>query len=106
MPQKSRPSRNEVDYFTREELEKIHRLHAQREEQAKHLSDEDKKRLHFGSCSRCGNKLSHGTYKLIEADHCPSCDAIVISKSDMEKLVLAGRSILEPFLEIFGSNDK
>lgn len=106
MPHKTRPSKLEEEYFTREDLEKRHRLHVEHEVKHQKELKEQQKLLHFGKCSRCGSNLARGTYKLIEADHCTVCETLVIKKSDIEKLFHSGHTILDAFLAVFGHETK
>jgi len=106
MSQKTRVSKAEEEYFIREDQEKRHRLHAQHEASDHQKLKEEQKRLHFNKCPRCGGDLVHGTYKLIEAEHCPVCDTLTMSKADIEKLSVAGRTLLDAFLEVFSTEKK
>jgi uncharacterized C2H2 Zn-finger protein len=76
------PTRNEDEYFARENAELIKqmraRLDAQREEQ--------ERRNHFMKCPKCGADLEEKDFEHVKVDVCPDCDGLWLEKGEIELL--------------------
>jgi len=79
-------SRNEEEYFAREEAEKLHRLH---EDKRKQLSAEDAqkaKELHYMKCPKCGSDLHEIEWRAVKIDKCYGCKGVFLDDGELEKL--------------------
>lgn len=79
-------SRNEEEYFAREEAEKLHRLHA---EKRKELSEEEAKQakeLHHMKCPKCGSDLHEIEWRGVKIDKCYGCQGVFLDDGELEKL--------------------
>lgn len=81
-----KPSRNEEEYFARQEAEKKRRL---ADEIKTKFKDEELTQLrnkHHGHCSKCGMEVQTLIFKDIQIDKCYACGAVVLGEEDFEKL--------------------
>jgi DNA repair exonuclease SbcCD ATPase subunit len=82
MPTDEKPSRNEDEYFARQNLEQI-------QEMRKKL-DADRKKAersaHHNKCPRCGGDLSEQHSEHVKIDECSDCGGIWLDKGELEQL--------------------
>lgn len=81
-----KPSRNEDEYFTRQELERRKKWAA---EQAAKMAGAEKERIkqqHWMKCPKCGMDLqeieSHG----VKVDQCAHCGGIFLDAGELEQI--------------------
>ena len=75
-----KPSKNEEEYFHREEFEK-RRGEARRKAETR--ADEERRRLlelHRDRCPRCGERLEHIRIRKLWADQCPLCEGVWLDR--------------------------
>lgn len=77
-----KPSRNEDEYFAREDAERIRKLREQ--ETAQRAAAERK--AHLMKCPKCGASLKTETIRGIEIDRCPDCQGIWLDQGELETL--------------------
>ena len=78
-----KPSRNEDEYFAREDAERIRRL--QEKEAAARTSQERKS--HYMKCPKCGATLQTTDLYGVQLDRCPECHGIWLDNGEMEILM-------------------
>lgn len=78
-----KPSRNEDEYFAREDAERLARLRAK--EQAEHQAVE--RRRHHMKCPKCGADLHSETFHGIQVDRCPECHGIWLDNGELALLM-------------------
>ena len=82
MPTDEKPSRNEDEYFARQNLEQI-------QEMRKKL-DADRKKAertaHHNKCPRCGGDLTEQHSEQVKIDECSDCGGIWLDKGELEQL--------------------
>ena len=78
-----KPSRNEEEYFARQEADRIKALReaGERERAAA------ERRSHFMRCPKCGAGLAHEALHGIEVDRCPDCEGVWFDKGETEQLL-------------------
>jgi len=78
-----KPSRNEDEYFAREDAERIHKLRTQQvaEEQAR------ERRSHFMKCPKCGADLLTETFHGVQIDRCPDCHGVWLDHGELDLLM-------------------
>lgn len=81
MPDK--PSRNEEEYFAKQEAKRVQQLKTSAEQEA--LLAE--RRSHFMKCPKCGADLHVQHYSGIEVDRCPECHGIWFDEGEAERLI-------------------
>jgi uncharacterized protein len=98
-------SRNEDEFFLREEAEKLHRLQQERLKNQSAAEVEAQKAAHYMKCPKCGDDLQTVKWRGVEIDRCFRCGAIVLDAGELD--VLAGQegdgSILRTFKGLFKS---
>jgi hypothetical protein len=80
-----KPSRNEDEYFAREDAERIARLRAKG--QAEQIAAERKS--HYMKCPKCGANLTTETFHGIQIDRCPDCLGIWLDDGEIATLMKA-----------------
>ena len=79
-------SRNETEYFAREEIEKLYKL--AKELAAKRAADEQEslKQLHWMHCPKCGHELHAVSFHGVEIDRCFHCHGTWLDHGDLERV--------------------
>ncbi|MGH7560084.1 MAG: zf-TFIIB domain-containing protein [Gemmatimonadales bacterium] len=78
-----KPSRNEDEYFAREEAEKIARLRAQ--EERSRIATERKS--HYMKCPKDGSDLKTIEFHAIQVDHCGECGGLWLDRGEVDVLL-------------------
>lgn len=94
-----KPSRNEDEFFLREEAEKLHRLHSERLKATDQAQAEAEKKAHWMKCPKCGYGLETLKWRSVEIDKCFRCGVIVLDDGELE--TLAGKEDNDGFLSSF-----
>jgi hypothetical protein len=78
-----KPSRNEDEYFAREDAERIRQLRARQEaeEQAR------ARRSHFMKCPKCGADLVTESFHGVQVDRCPECGGVWLDHGELDQLM-------------------
>ena len=82
-----KPSRNEEEYFVRQEADllKARRVEAER------ASLEAEQQSHYMKCPKCGHDLTVEQYRGLEIDRCTNCDGVWFDAGEAEQLVGDGQ---------------
>lgn len=96
-----KPTRNEEEFFAREEAEKIHRLHQDKLKTHDSAKAAEDKKLHWMKCPKCGYDLEPIKWRALDVDKCFRCGVIVLDDGELE--TLAGTESAEGFLSSFSS---
>jgi len=83
-----KPSRNEDEYFARQNLEKIQEM--RRKLDADRLKAE--RSAHHGKCPRCGTDLSERHEENVKIDECGDCGGVWLDKGELEQLRLVNKA--------------
>ncbi|MEE8385590.1 MAG: zf-TFIIB domain-containing protein [Dehalococcoidia bacterium] len=78
-----KPSRNEEEYFARQEAEL---LEARRAKAAEEEAAAERKTHHM-RCPKCGHDLATEEYHGLEVDRCTSCDGVWFDAGEVEQLI-------------------
>ena len=78
-----KPSRNEDEYFAREDAERIRRLREKQEAEEKARE----RRSHFMKCPKCGADLTTETLQGVQIDRCPECHGLWLDQGELEVLM-------------------
>jgi ferredoxin-like protein FixX len=96
-------STQEDEYFAREEALKLHKLHADKVQALETADLEERKKLHYMHCPKCGYDLETITWRTVNVEKCFHCGAIVLDDGELE--TLAGEEedhgFLRSFFELF-----
>jgi uncharacterized C2H2 Zn-finger protein len=82
MPMDEKPSRNEDEYFARQNLEKIHEMRVKLDAERKNAE----RQAHLNKCPRCGADLKEQHAELVKIDECPDCGGIWLDKGELDQL--------------------
>lgn len=94
-----KPSRNEDEYFAREDAEKLYRLHKDRQKNDDQQKRDEEKALHWMKCPKCGYGLEHIHWRGHTIDKCFRCGVTVLDQGELESL--AGKEHADGFLSAF-----
>jgi hypothetical protein len=94
-----KPSRNEDEYFAREDAEKLYRMHQERLKTEDLGKQEAEKQAHWMKCPKCGYSLEHIKWRNHTVDRCFRCGVTVLDRGELE--ALAGDEHPEGFLNSF-----
>ncbi len=92
-------TKNEDEFFAREEAEKLHRLHTEKLRALSQQDAEEQKKLHWMKCGKCGYDLETIRWRSVDVEKCFRCGAIVLDDGELEKL--AGREEAGQFMSSF-----
>lgn len=86
-----KPSRNEDEYFAREDAEKLYRLHKERRKDEDQKRRDDEKAAHWMKCPKCGGQMKEvmmgadgGT---VAVDQCTACGGVYFDAGELALLM-------------------
>jgi uncharacterized OB-fold protein len=96
-----KPRQSEEEFFAREEAEKKHVLHETHQRQISAHERDERRKLHFMKCPKCGDNLSTIRIGFVDVEQCPDCGAMVLDRGELEKIRVAESGLLKSFMEVF-----
>jgi hypothetical protein len=81
----------ENDWFRQNEEKLIEQARAKREASEKQRQSaelEERRRLHWRKCPKCGADMAEESLAGIEIEKCPSCEGIFFDRGELEQLLL------------------
>ncbi|MEX0692594.1 MAG: zf-TFIIB domain-containing protein [Gemmatimonadales bacterium] len=78
-----KPSRNEEEYFARQEAERLQKLRQSAEKERVSAARE----AHYMKCPKCGADLAHEDLHGIEVDRCLDCQGVWLDHGETERLL-------------------
>jgi uncharacterized protein len=98
-PIDSKPSRNEDEYFARENAERVKALRDKLDE----ARAEADRKSHLGRCPRCGGHLATKSHHQMKIDVCEDCGGTWLDKGELEILEHVDHSNVRDFIgSLFG----
>ena len=99
MPIDEKPSRNEDEYFARQDAERIKALRQQLDaERAK-----AERASHLGRCPKDGAELSEKEFHHVKVDICPDCGGMWLDKGEWDMIKYVERGSISRFVgSMFG----
>jgi ribosomal protein L37AE/L43A len=82
MPTDEKPSRNEDEYFGKQNLELIHEMRLKLDAERKQAE----RKAHQNKCPRCGSDLTETHLEMVKIDECSECGGIWLDKGELEQL--------------------
>ena len=82
MPTENTPSRNEDEFFLKQDAELIKEMRAKRD--AERASAE--RQSHYMRCPKCGGTLQETEYHHVKIDRCPDCTGVWFDAGEVEML--------------------
>lgn len=83
MPAENKPSRNEEEYFTKLEAERIER----KKLELARLSQDAERKSHHMRCPKCGGHLVTKDFNKLQIDQCPDCQGVWLDAGEMEAVM-------------------
>ncbi|HYC88309.1 MAG TPA: zf-TFIIB domain-containing protein [Thermoanaerobaculia bacterium] len=96
-----KPSRNEDEYFTRQELERRKKWAA---EQAAKMAHDEKDRIrqaHWMKCPKCGMDLQEIELHGVKVDQCAHCGGIFLDAGELEQLSKSDEGVMGRVFSLF-----
>ena len=98
-PIDEKPSRNEEEYFARDNAERVKALRQQLDE----MRATAERQSHIMRCPRCGGHLQEKKYHNMSIDVCPDCGGTWLDKGELEILEHVDHSNVREFIgSLFG----
>jgi ribosomal protein L37AE/L43A len=88
MPTDEKPSRNEDEYFAKQNLELIHEMRVKLDAERKKAE----RQAHNNKCPSCGGDLKEQRAEEVKIDECSDCGGIWLDKGELEQLRRVNRS--------------
>ncbi len=86
-----KPSRNEEEYFARQEAERLEQSRAE----VQRVTIESKRKSHYMKCPKCGADLSAVDYHGVQVDRCPECNGVWFDAGEVESLVKKDTGVID-----------
>jgi uncharacterized C2H2 Zn-finger protein len=93
-PTNPKPSKNEEEYFARENAERLQEMRARLD--AMHAEAE--RRMHIMRCPRCGGHLKHQVHHHVRIEVCPDCGGTWLDKGELALLEHVDKSNIRRFM--------
>ncbi len=96
----------EDEYFRKLDAEKRAGLREKLEQEHAAIEAEERRKLHYHMCGKCGASMETLVFRGIEIEKCISCSAVLLDPGELE--TLAGEDhtdILASFFSMFGSKN-
>jgi len=103
-----KPSRNEDEYFARQEREMLEK----QREQARRAAHEAERKSHYLKCPKCGADLVAQDLHGVQVDRCPECQGMWLDAGELEAVArhddkgLIGRVFGDVLSSLRGKSDK
>ena len=101
MSETEKPSRNEDEYFAKQELERRKKW---AQEQAVKMAAEEKERLkqaHWMKCPKCGMDLQEIALHGVKVDQCANCGGIFLDAGELEQIEKHDQGVMGRVFSIF-----
>ncbi|MEO8452971.1 MAG: zf-TFIIB domain-containing protein [Gemmatimonadota bacterium] len=83
MTNPEKPSRNEDDYFARQDADLIER----QRKLATDSATAAERKSHFMRCPKCGGHLTTSLFNRIQIEQCPDCHGVWLDAGELDTLV-------------------
>ena len=87
MSEYGKPSRNEDEYFARQEIERRKQWAKERSAKMPAGDREDLKQAHWMKCPKCGMDLHTVELHGVKIDSCPSCQGTWLDAGELDQLL-------------------
>lgn len=77
---------NEDEYFKKIELEKQAKLRQKLEKENASAALEERQKLHWHRCGKCGAAMDTHTFRGVEIEICSECGAVLLDNGELETL--------------------
>lgn len=104
MAEIDKPTNLEDDYFAREDVEKKRKLALQQADELAAKEREERKKLHFMKCPKCGMDLQTLQKGNVEIDTCFNCHGVWLDAGELDQLMRTDESsgvVMKAVLNLF-----
>src|SRR5947207_13883754 len=88
MPIDEKPSKNEDEYFGKQNLEIIHEMRVKLDAERRKAE----RKAHHNKCPRCGGDLKEHHSEHVKIDECGDCGGIWLDKGELDPLQRVNRA--------------
>jgi uncharacterized C2H2 Zn-finger protein len=88
MPMNEKLSKNEDEYFGKQNLEIIHEMRVKLDAERRKAE----RKAHHNKCPRCGADLKEQHAEQVRIDECPECGGIWLDKGELDQLQRVNRA--------------
>ena len=78
-----KPSRNEDEYFARQERESLDKSR----EQVRKAAVQEERRSHYMKCPKCGADLATESFHGVQLERCPDCHGLWLDAGEIDAVV-------------------
>ena len=94
----------EDEYFAKLDAEAKAKIRAKLEAEQAVKEEEERRKLHFNKCGKCGTSMDTKVFRGVEIELCPNCGAVLLDPGELEQLAGQDRSgVFNSFFSMFGS---
>jgi protein-arginine kinase activator protein McsA len=86
MSEYEKPSKNEDEYFARQELERRKKWASEQGAKMEAEHKEQLKQLHWMKCPKCGMDLKEIELHGVKVDQCASCGGVFLDAGEMDQV--------------------
>ena len=100
-----RPSRNEDEYFAKQDAELIKQMRAKLD-QEREAREAQERKAHYMKCPKCGADLKEKEIGNVKVDVCGECGGMWLDAGEMEmlrKVQQSGGNVFKGILDLFPS---
>ena len=90
MTEPTKPTSTEEEYFAREEIELKRKLALKQKDELAAKQQEERRKLHFMKCPKCGMDLQTLHHGKVEVDTCFNCHGVWLDAGELEALMKQG----------------
>ena len=102
MPIDEKPSRNEDEYFARQDAERMKEMRAKLDAERKKAE----RAAGLNRCPKCGAQLQEKAFHNVKVDICPDCGGMWLDKGEWDMVKYVDRNSLSRFVgSMFGLKD-
>jgi protein-arginine kinase activator protein McsA len=96
-----KPSRNEDEYFARQELERRKKWAAEQSANMAGHEKEQLKQAHWMKCPKCGMDLQEIAFHGVKVDQCAHCGGVFLDAGELEQIEKHDAGVFGRVLSIF-----
>ena len=94
-----KPSDKEEEHFKKTESMRLKKLAADDQERKAAQEREDRRKLHFMKCPKCGGELSTVKHDVVDIDRCGECGGVWLDAGELERLLEAEEGLVKKTLK-------
>ena len=96
-----KPSKNEEEYFARQQIELKRKLAAERQARIEAEEHAAARALHFMKCPKCGMQLEEISLGDVRVDKCFHCQGLWLDAGELERITTKEPGFMERLLHVF-----